>query len=476
MRIEYKITMKPIILHANHLILMDKNNTVIPNAAALVGSDGRIQAVGEAPAIIEANPGVEVQRLEDRLLMPGLINTHAHSGLLRGTAEGLPVWEWLQKFIDPMHRVVNEREAEIASFLCYAEALLSGTTTIVDMWRHMHGSAKAAEQLGIRAVLVPYVAEHPDHDYFETLNTNEALIQQWHGGAGGRVHVWVGLEHMFYATPDAHKRAIDISKHYDVGFHTHSNESKFDVEETLRRHNMRPVEALETFGLLDAPRTLLAHCVWLSDSEIKILAKHHVGVAHNPVSNMKLASGAARVEDLLASGVAVGLGTDGEKENNNLDMFEEMKASSLLAKLSRLDAAALDAWTVCRMATLTGAHALGLDSEIGSIEVGKKADLIAVRTDTPRMTPLLTGTDGNLHHNLVHAVQGGDVDMTMINGKIVVEHGKLLTADLQELIRDMNQAVPDLFRRRAEWLATHKPVNELIKDKDSIDSLDSKVK
>jgi len=166
--------MRPIVLHADNLILMDQNNTVIPNGAVLVRSDGRIQAVGEASAIIASNPGVQVRGLENRLLMPGLINTHAHSGLLRGTAEGLPVWEWLEKFIDPMHRVVNEREAEIASWLCYAEALLSGTTTIVDMWRHMHGSAKAAAGLGIRAVLVPYVAEHPDHDYFETLNTNEA--------------------------------------------------------------------------------------------------------------------------------------------------------------------------------------------------------------------------------------------------------------------------------------------------------------
>ncbi|HSL45306.1 MAG TPA: amidohydrolase [Anaerolineales bacterium] len=457
--------MQSTIFHADHLILMDGNNTVIPNGAVLVSSNGRIQAVGEAPGVIDANPGIEIKRLENRLLMPGLVNTHMHSGLLRGTAEGLPVWEWLQKFIDPMHRVVNEREAEIASYLCYAEALLSGTTTIVDMWRHMHGSAKAAEQLGIRAVLVPYVAEHPDHDYFETLKTNEALIKQWHGGADGRVHVWVGLEHMFYATPEAYKRAMDISKHYNVGFHTHSNESKFDVEETLRRHHMRPVEALEKFGLLEAPHTLLAHCVWLSDREIEILAKHNVGVAHNPVSNMKLASGAARVEDMLSAGVAVGLGTDGEKENNNLDMFEEMKTASLLAKLSKLDASALAAWTVCRMGTITGARALGLDSEIGSIEVGKQADLIAVRTDTPRMTPLLTGNDGNLHHNLVHAVQGGDVDMTMVAGKIVVEDGKLLTADLQELIRDMNAAVSDLFRRRAEWLATHESINELGKGK-----------
>ena len=456
--------MTPIILHADHLVLMNEKNDIIPNGAVLIDADGRIQAVGEANAILAANPGIGVKQLANRLLMPGLINTHAHSGLLRGTAEGLPVWEWLQQFIDPMHRVVNAKEAEIASYLCYAEALLSGTTTIVDMWRHMHGSAKAAEQLGIRAVLVPYVAEHPDHDYFETLNTNEALIKQWHGGANGRIQVWVGHEHMFYSTPEAMKRAIDICRHYQVGFHTHSNESKFDVEETQRRYGKRPIEALEDFGLLDAPRVLLAHCVWLSDHEIELLASHHVGVAHNPISNMKLASGAARVEDMLASGVAVGLGTDGEKENNNLDMFEEMKVSSLLAKLSKLDASALDAWTVCRMATVTGARAIGLDAEVGSIEVGKQADLIAVRTDTPRMTPLLTGSDGNLHHNLVHAVQGGDVDMTMVAGKIVVDGGKLLTADLQELIADANAAVPDLFRRRAEWLAEHKTVNALEKD------------
>jgi 5-methylthioadenosine/S-adenosylhomocysteine deaminase len=454
------------ILHADHLVTMNPDNEVIPNGAVLIGSEGRIQAVGEASAILHSSPGVEVKRLKNRLLMPGLLNTHAHSGLLRGTAEGLPVWEWLQKFIDPMHRVVNEREAEIASRLCYAEALLSGTTTIVDMWRHMHGSARAAEQLGIRAVLVPYVAEHPDHDYFETLNTNEALMRKWHGGGNGRIHVWVGLEHMFYATPEAYRRIIEMARHYQTGFHTHSNESKFDVEETLRRLDMRPVEALESLGLLDLPHVLLAHCVWLSDREIEILAKHGVGVAHNPVSNMKLASGAARVEDMLAQNIAVGLGTDGEKENNNLDMFEEMKTSSLLAKFSRLDAAALDAWTVCRMATITGARALGLDSETGSIEVGKKADLIAVRTNTPRMTPLLTGTDGNLHHNLVHAVQGGDVDLTMVDGKIVVEGGKLLSADLQELIVEANEVVPDLFHRRAEWLATHEPVNELGKGRD----------
>ena len=444
--------MTELILHADHLLTIDARLTVLQDAAVHI-SDGRIAAVGPSRDVIAAAPGVPVKRLSKRLLMPGLINTHAHSGLLRGTAEGLPVWDWLQQFIDPMHRVINAEEAETASRLCYAEALLSGTTTVVDMWRYMAGSAQAAADLGIRAVLVPYVAEHPDHNYFETLDTNEALIKEWHGGAAGRVNVWVGLEHMFYAGPDAWKRAISLCRKYGVGFHTHSNESRFDVEETERRYGMRPVEALEHFGLLGAPKTLLAHCVWLSEAEIEIMAHRNVGVAHNPISNMKLASGAAPVEAMLGRGIAVGLGTDGEKENNNLDMFEEMKTASLLAKVTQLDASALDAWSVCKMATINGARAIGLDQEIGSIEVGKQADLIAVRTDTPRMTPLLGGATGNLHHNIVHAVQGGDVAMTMVAGRILVDDCRLLTDDLQQLIDRANAAVPALFERRAVWLA-----------------------
>ena len=445
--------MNSLILHADHLLTMDGGNAIIADGAVLVAPDGRIAQVAPAAEVMAAHPHVPVKRLANRLLMPGLVNAHAHSGLLRGTAEGLPVWEWLQQYIDPMHRVLRPEEARLASMLCYSEALLSGTTTIVDMWRYMHGSAEAANELGIRAVLVPYVAEHPDHDYFETLDTNEALIKSWHGAANGRINVWVGLEHMFYAVPKAWQRIADMCKANETGFHTHSNESRFDVEETIRRYGIRPVQALEKFGLLDASNVLLAHCVWVDDAEIALMARRKVGVAHNPVSNMKLASGAAPVEKLLAAGVAVGLGTDGEKENNNLDMFEEMKVSSLLAKFSSLNAAALDAWSVCRMATIDGARALGLDRQIGSLEAGKAADIIAVRVDTPRMTPLITkGPLANLHHNLVHAVQGGDVDMTMVAGRVLVENGQLKNTELDMLITQVNETAPALFARRKIWL------------------------
>ena len=205
---------------------------------------------------------------------------------------------------------------------------------------------------------------------------------------------------------------------------------------------------------------MLAHGCWLDDSEISVLAERgNIGVIHNPTSNMKLASGVAPIEKLLAAGVPVGLGTDGEKENNNLDMLEEMKFASLLTKVSRMNAAALDAWDVCRMATIGGARTLGLEYEIGSLERGKAADMIAIRTNTPRMTPLLSGKYLNIHHNLVHAAQGGDVDLTMVAGKIVVEDGYLKTASLENLIADANAAVPGLFQRREAWLETHRAVS-----------------
>lgn len=450
------------IISADYVLTMNSNLDCIKDGAILI--DGAlIKQVGTLQELTQQYPEAAVTQYPKSLLMPGLINTHCHSGLLRGTAEGLPVWDWLQQFIDPMHRVVTPEDSKIASYLCYAEALLSGTTTIVDMWRYMEGSAEAAQQLGIRAVLVPYVAEHPDHNYFETLNSNEALIQKWHQAANGRIQVWVGLEHLFYAEEKALARIQKMCHEYQTGFHTHSNESKLDVEENLRRYGVRPIQTLEQLGMLDVPQCLLAHCVWANSAEIEILKHYNVGVAHNPISNMKLASGAAPITEMLKHGIAVGLGTDGEKENNNLDMFEEMKTASLLAKFSGLDTAALDSWSVCQMATRTGAKALGMQDQIGSLEAGKFADIIAVDLATTRMTPLINqGPLFNLHTNLVHAVQGQDVHMTMVNGQMVVENRKLVRADLQILIDQVNQAAPALFQRRAKWLAEQgSAVNEL---------------
>jgi 5-methylthioadenosine/S-adenosylhomocysteine deaminase len=451
------------VYRAAHVLTVDPRNAVINDGGVLVGPSGRIGAVGPASDVIKANPAVPIVALPSHVLMPGLINTHAHSGLLRGTAEGLPVWQWLQQYIDPMHRVLLPEDAYAASMLCYGESLLCGTTTIVDMWRYMEGSARAATELGIRAVLVPYVAEHPDHDYFETLDANEKLISEWSGHNDNNVIVWVGLEHLFYAVPAAWRRAVDLSHRYDTGLCTHSSENRAEPQAMIDKFGVPPILALRQLGLLDAKRVLLAHCVWLTDEEIDVMAELGVGVAHNPVSNMKLASGIAPVEKLIEAGIAVGLGTDGEKENNNFDMFEEMKTASLLAKLKDLNAAALDAWKVIRMATIDGARAIGLDREIGSLEVGKRADMIAVRCDTPRMTPLIgSGKFANLHHNLVHAVRGGDVDLSVVNGRVVVEGGRLVSGDIAEAVARVNSLAPALFERRAEYLSANPEATKLV--------------
>lgn len=262
---------------------------------------------------------------------------------------------------------------------------------------------------------------------------------------------FVGLEHPFYADEQGQRRAIELAKRYRTGFHTHASEAEIEIPEMDRRYGLRPMHALERLGFFEIEKVMIAHAVWRDDSEIDLIARHGVSVAHNPVS--KLASGIARVDDMRKAGVTVGIGTDGEKKNNNLDIFEEMKVASLLGKLGAMNAAALDSWAVLRMATIEGARAIGLDAEIGSIEVGKKADLIAVRTDTPRMTPLFGDNYFNIHHNLVHAVRGGDVDLTMVDGRVIVEDGHLKTADLKSLIARVHNVVPGLFARRAAYLA-----------------------
>ncbi|MFT4307605.1 MAG: amidohydrolase [Microbacterium sp.] len=440
------------LLTADVVVPMNPALDVLADAGVAIEGD-TIVAVGTAAELTAAHPGAPRRHLADRVLLPGLINAHHHSGLLRGTAEHLPVWEWLRLHIDPMHRVLQPEDAEAAAWLCYAEGLLSGTTTVVDMWRYMDGAARAADALGGRVVTVNYVGEHPDYDYFDTLDDNERMLREWSGH--DRVMPWVGLEHPFYADQAGQRRAIALAQRYDTGLYTHCSESELDVRIFAERMGARPMAALDRLGFFDTPRTMIAHAVWLDADEIALIAAREASVSHNPVSNMKLASGFAPVAELLAAGVAVGLGTDGEKENNNLDMFEEMKVASLMGKLRAMDAAAMDSWQVLRMATTGGARAIRQEARLGSLEPGKQADLVAVRSDTPRMTPLVpSGEYANVHHNLVHAVRGGDVDLTMVAGRVVVDDGELVSADLAEIIERARARVPALFARRSAYLAS----------------------
>lgn len=406
-----------------------------------------ITAVGPVEEIDRRAQGARVIDAQGHAVLPGLHNCHLHSGLLRGTAESMSLWDWLKAYVDPAHRALTPEIAEAASLLCYAESVRFGTTSVMDMWRFMEGSARAAEQVGLRATLVPYVADAEGFDYFESLESNRRLLETHRTAAEGRVRTWVGLEHLFYCTPEAFRAAVEMAKEFDTGLHTHSSETIWEVQESLRRFGHRPIQEFFNRGIL-GPRTVIAHCVWLDDREIQLLAETDTRVAHCPCSNMKLASGPARIRDLRAAGITVGLGSDGEKENNNLDLFEEMKFASLLQKVSTLDPTTGDPWDILDMATLSGARTLGLDDLTGSLEPGKRADVVVVDLKGMHTTPVLHGEDFNVAAHLVFSACGHDVKHVWVDGRQLVADGTLLTVDVDKVRERAQEAAEELFARR----------------------------
>jgi 5-methylthioadenosine/S-adenosylhomocysteine deaminase len=445
------------VLIRNGIVLpMVGGATVLDPGSVLLDGD-TIVAVGPVDAI-DADPradgdGVEVVDATGHAIIPGLHNCHMHSGLLRGTAESLSLWDWLRTYVDPAHRALTPEIARVASLQCYAEGLLAGTTSVMDMWRFMDGSAAVADRLGIRATLVPYVADEAGYDYFESIDSNRALLEAvGTDRAAGRVRAWVGLEHLLYCTEGCFDAARALAEEFGTGLHTHSSETTWEVEQALERWGRRPIELFRQRGIL-GPDTVVAHCVWLDDREIELLAQTGTAVAHCPCSNMKLASGAAPVANLRAAGVVVGLGTDGEKENNNLDLLEETKVAALLEKLATLDPTAGDPWDMLAMATIDGARALGLAGTTGSLEPGKRADLVTVWLGGLHTTPVLHGPNLNVAAHLVFSASGRDVRDVWVDGRRLVVQGMPVTFDAAAVRAEAQAAAEELFERREKLLA-----------------------
>ena len=418
-----------------------------PGSVLIEGNE--ILAVGSVDAL-DADHRAEGATVVDATscaVIPGLHNCHLHSGLLRGTADSMSLWDWLKAYVDPAHKALTPEIAQAASRQCYAESLLAGTTSVMDMWRYMEGSAAAATELGIRATLVPYVADAEGFDYFESIASNRRLLESHRTAADGRVRTWVGLEHLLYCTPACFEQAVALAQEFDTGLHTHSSESIWEVQESLKQFGRRPIEVFFQRGIL-GERTVVAHCVWLDDREIELLAQTGTAVAHCPCSNMKLSSGPARIGALRAAGVVVGLGSDGEKENNNLDLIEEMKFASLLQKVSTLDPTTGDPWDILAMATRDGATALGLGDVTGSLEPGKRADIVVVELSGLHTTPLLHGRDFNAAAHLVFSSSGRDVRDVWVDGAHLVA-ARQPSFDVASVRADAQAAAEELFARRA---------------------------
>lgn len=379
---------------------------------------------------------------KDKILLPGFVNTHTHlsMALFRGLADDLSLDEWLNDNIWPMEANLNEYYCYIGALLGAVELIKSGTTTFSDMYFYMEDVAKAVEESGIRAVLSYGMIDFGDEEKRKAeIEKNMNLFKNYHNTADGRIKVFFGPHSPYTASEELLKEVRKLADENNIKIHIHVSETQKEIDDVSAEKGLRPFEYLDSIGFL-GPDVLCAHCVWLSDEEIEIIKKHDVKISHNPCSNMKLASGIAPVKKLLDNDICVAIGTDGASSNNNLDIIEELKTASLLQKVSTLDPEALNSDEALAMGTIEGAKALGLDDEIGTIEVGKKADLILIDTNNANMIP----DSSKLSSNIIYAANGFNVDTTICNGQILMENRQLTTLDEQDIYKKAKEAIDEL--------------------------------
>ena len=409
------------------VLTMDDRNTVLDNGFVGIQT-GRISHLGSGSTPCNAHRIIDA---DGGLIMPGLVNAHTHAAmsLFRGLADDLPLMDWLNQYIFPAEQKMDADFVFTGTLLACAEMILSGTTTFCDMYLFEDEVARAAHQAGMRCLVGEVLYDFPSPNYGPIeagLAYAERLIQKWRDGP--LVSVAVEPHSLYTCSPELLVKTHELAEKHDVPLIIHLAESVAENDEVVKRYGQRPVAHLSSLGLL-TPRLIADHVVHVDSAEMDLLARTGVRVVHNPESNLKLASGISPVSELIARRIPVGLGTDGCASNNNLDLFGEMDTAAKLAKVNTLDPTVLNAETVLRMATIEGARVLGLADRIGSLEIGKQADVIVLDTRKPHLTPMY-----NPYSHLVYAATGHDVCHAIIAGRIVMENRRLLTLDVTEVL------------------------------------------
>ena len=431
--------MERILIKDGYLITMDAKRRVFERGSILVEGD-KIVSVGEEVR----GSAEEVIDARGKVVMPGLINAHTHLSmtLLRGLADDMALMPWLETKIWPIEKHLRNEDVYAGALLGCLEMIKSGTTCFADQYFFMESVARAVTESGIRGVLAHGMIEagKPDKGEAEIV-ASESFVKACHGMAEGRVRAMFGPHAAYTCSPEFLIRVKELAAKYRIGIHIHVSETKDEVELIQKKYGRRPVEHLDAIGFL-GPEVLAAHCVWLNDGEIATLKMRGVKPVHCPVSNMKIACGVSPVPEMLHAGIWVALGTDGAASNNSLDMFKEMKFAALLNKVHRLNAEVMPAQSVLEMATVNGAAALGLSSEVGSLEAGKKADIVIVDMEKPHLVPR-----HNVISHLVYSAVGSDVDTVIVDGKIIMSGRKVLSLDEQEVLNMAMEASRDLSER-----------------------------
>lgn len=421
-------------------VTMDDANVVIKGH--MVVTDDKITYIGEeAPA----NVAADAQKVDGSKLvfMPGLINTHGHAAmtLLRGYSDDQNLQVWLQDKMWPMEAKYVDQDTKAGSALAILEMLKTGTTAFVDMYDRMDQVAQTVEQSGIRGCLTRGVIGLCDKETQDAkLAEAIAFARDWNGKANGRITTMISPHAPYTCPPDYIERFVQAAHDYDLPLHTHMSETIAEVEQNVRDYGSRPVEHLDKLGFFSRP-SLVAHAVHLNDAEIELLAARGVAVSHNPVSNLKLASGIARVTDLLKAGVTVSLGTDSAASNNNLDLFQEISLAALLHKGVSGDPTAVPALEALRMGTVYGARSIWQQDRLGMLRAGMKADFIAIDIDQPHFYPL---TDIISH--LVYSGSGRDVKHVWVDGRQVVRSGECTLLDEEKIRYDAQASFERLLK------------------------------
>lgn len=406
--------------------------SVLQDGAVAIKEDRIVYAGPREDVPAGFKPGRVIEG-KDHLVLPGFVNCHTHAAmtLLRSYADDLPLMEWLEKKIWPLEAKLTPDDIYWGTLLCCLEMIKSGTTTFGDMYFAMGSVARAVEKAGMRASLSRgLIGVSPEAE--KSLDESREFVGKWHKAAEGRITTMLGPHAPYTCPPEYLKRVIKMAGDLDVGIHIHIAETKQEVNDIKKQYGMSPVRLMKETGLFEVP-VMAAHCVHVDDEDIAILVENKVKVAHNPESNMKLASGIAPVVKMLAAGVTVGLGTDGASSNNNLDMLEEMRSAALLQKVATMDPMALAAPRALEMATLAGAKALGLE-DVGEIAPGKKADIILLNLKRPHLYPR-----HDLIAHVVYAAQSADVETVIIDGRVVMENRRVLTLDEEEIYSEVER-------------------------------------
>ncbi|MDQ6759330.1 MAG: amidohydrolase [Acidobacteriota bacterium] len=417
---------------ARYVVTMDPQRRLIENGAVAIKAD-RIVAVGAAADLKKRYPAQRVLDRPDALIMPGLINTHTHAAmsLLRGIADDLNLQDWLTKYIFPAEaKNVNRDFVTWGTRLACLEMMLSGTTTYVDMYYFEDQTAATTKAAGMRAVLGETIIGFPDPDSktpADALKYTEQFIQRYK--ADPLITPAVAPHALYTNSDESLKASRALANRYNVPLLIHLSETRHENDEAQAKHKMSPTQFLDSLGVFTG-RTIAAHGIWLDDSDTAILKKRNTGIAHCPSSNMKLASGIAPVLKLLSLGIPVGLGTDGPAgSNNDFDMLEEMNLAADLQKVASMNPKALPAQKAIEMATIDGARVTGMQKEIGSLEPGKRADLITIRINRPHAVPMY-----NVYSQIVYALKASDVQDVMVNGNAIVRDGRSLTLNEAEIV------------------------------------------